>query len=326
MKRLLIVGVFVCVVLAGGCVPARQNFVTDISAFDFRDGDVLMQHIPSYLCSVIADVTDSQYSHCGIVVYRNGQVYVLEAVGPVCYTPIRKWLNRGALARFAQFRPRNLDRAMIRNAIAEARKMLGKPYDIQYELDEKKIYCSELVYKAFLRGCRKEIGKKESLGSLNWKPHEKFIRHITGGSLPLKRMMVTPESVAQSQELSLVYSTFPARSREPVYSSADLAGTWRGEYTIKGLEKAVAVLKLGPNGRLVRGYIKTASGRLVGIRSFKTDPFSSARSFSATLTDGRGITARINARIRDKGNRIIGTWKDRAGNSGIFSFANQQEH
>jgi hypothetical protein len=37
------------------------------------------------------------------------------------------------------------------------------------------IYCSELVYLAYDRGCGIKIGEWEKLGSLNWKPKETFI-------------------------------------------------------------------------------------------------------------------------------------------------------
>jgi hypothetical protein len=225
---------FIILLLIGFC-GLEISYAGDVSIYDFQNGDIVFQHLPSFLSSVIADVTDSQYSHCGIVVLKNGQPYVLEAIGPVEYTPIATWIHRGIHGQFTQVRPKNLSKKQITASIREAEKLLGRPYDIQYELDEEKIYCSELVYKAFLRGSNIEIGKKETLGSLNWKPHVEFIRHIAHGQLPLKRVMVTPESLAQSPEVALVYSSYPARSDEPLYDTSCLKGTWQGEYTVKGL-------------------------------------------------------------------------------------------
>lgn len=180
----------------------------DLSKHDFRNGDVLFQHLPTDLSAVILSVTHSRYSHCGMVVKLKGDIVVLEAIGPVKYTPVEVWVARGVGGDFTHYRPKGLTPLQMENVIDEAEKLLGRPYDILYEMDDEKIYCSELVYKAFLRGGSIRVGKEETLGSLDWKPHEAFIRNITGGELPLDRVMVTPESVSQSIYLRLVYSDF----------------------------------------------------------------------------------------------------------------------
>lgn len=317
MKKVL--GALLLLVLVG-CLPYKTAYIYDISQYDFQDGDILLQHIPSQLCSVIADITESQYSHCGMIVYRGGRPYVLEAIGPVRYTSISTWLSRGARGRFTQLRPKNLSKAQIAAAIKEAQQFLGRPYDIQYELDDEKIYCSELTYKAYLKGCGTEIGEKELLKSMKWKQHEDFIRYLAGGELPLDRLIVTPESLTRDSDVKLVYSTFPPRADEPVYDTSVLTGTWQGEYTIKGLTKAVAMLTLAHNGQFRSGTIRMPDGNTVKITSFSALPFSKTRRFVATLTDVRGIKATLRAQIRDQGKRIIGTWKDNLGYKGVFSF------
>jgi len=197
---------------------------------------------------------------------------------------------------------------------------------LNVEMDEKKIYCSELVYKAYLLGAGVEIGKKEVLGSLNWKGHEDFIRYITGGDLPLDRVMVTSDSLSTSPRVRLVYTSFPPKSGEPLYSTIDLAGTWSGDYTIMDLGRATAVLKFRPDTRkpdnqaviLQSGYIGYG-GSKIEINSFSIDTFRNAREFTAEITDARGIKAKISAKIKDRGTRLLGTWKDSRGNSGVFS-------
>ena len=163
----------------------------------FKTGDVLLQHIPGKLTSVIKDVTNSLYSHCGMVVIKHHKIYVIEAIGPVKYTPLSRWLKQGR-DNFTQLRPVDFEYHQITRVVREAEKLLGKPYDIQYELDEEKIYCSELIYKAYLRATQKEVGKKEQLNTLNWKPHQEFIKYICRGQLPLNRELVTPESDRKS--------------------------------------------------------------------------------------------------------------------------------
>ena len=61
----------VCVALFASCLTgagkAKQFGWLDLSKYDFCEGDILLQHLPSKLGSVITDVTNSQYSHCGMV-------------------------------------------------------------------------------------------------------------------------------------------------------------------------------------------------------------------------------------------------------------------
>lgn len=302
-----------------GCYLPQKYAVRDVSHYDFQEGDILLQHIPSYLCSVIADVTNSQYSHCGIVVFKRGSPYVLEAIGPVRYTSIKQWINRGFQGRFTQLRPKNLSSQQIKIVIQEAEKFLGRPYDIQYQLDEEKIYCSELVYKAFLRGCNIEIGEIEKLGSLNWEPHEDFIRYITGGEIPLERKMVTPESLIKNTQLEFIYSTFPPRVDEPLHDVRILKGTWEGEYTIKGLNKAMVTLRFTYDGKFKSGSIKMQEGTLVKIINVSVPYFSKTRNFTVNLVDERKIKAKLYVQIRDNGYKLIGTWQDDLGYNGIFS-------
>src|SRR3990167_5795720 len=62
---------------------------------DIREGDFIFQHLPGQLTEMIADVTHSQYSHCGIIVKKDNGFFVIEAIGPVRLTPINEWISRG---------------------------------------------------------------------------------------------------------------------------------------------------------------------------------------------------------------------------------------
>jgi len=317
-----------------GCLSGKKDYAGDISKYDFKEGDIMLQHIPSYLCSVIADVTNSRYSHCGLITYKHGELCVLEAIGPVKYTPVKEWINRGAYGRFTQLRPKINSRAMIANAIIEAEKHLGKPYDIQYEMGDDKIYCSELVYKSYLQACNIKIGKIQTLGSLNWRPNEKFIRYITGGKLPLNRRMVTPVALERSPNSFLVYSTFPPAKSDRKYDKSILVGIWQGEYTIEGLDTATVFLEIEPDPEtdppgfeviLKEGNLKMPGGTEVLINSFKVLQAPKSNRFRATLTDSRGIKAVLSAHIRDNGDRLIGMWSDNKGYTGIFSLGRVPE-
>ena len=88
--------------------------------------------------------------------------------------------------------------------ITAAEKFIGLPYDIQYELDDEKIYCSELIYKGFKTASGQNLGKTVKLGDLDWKPHEQVIRAIAGDPVPLEREMITPRDLAKAEQLDAV--------------------------------------------------------------------------------------------------------------------------
>ena len=183
---------------------------------DYRDGDIVLQHIKVPLGEVIKSITESPYSHCGLVVHRDGKPFVLEAIGPVRYIPLQKWLAQGHRGRVIVVRVTDLTPGQAAKAIEVAEGFLGKPYDIQYQPDDARIYCSELVFKAFKRGCGIALGKLDRLGDLKWRPHEAFIRNITGGELPLARRMITAVALVKSPRTVTLHSTFPTRSKKPI--------------------------------------------------------------------------------------------------------------
>ncbi len=195
-----ILTIFLLLAFTGCTCAARER--------EFREGDVLLQDFQGDFADLITGVTHSKYAHCGLVVSENNSLIVIEAIGPVRYTPLGQWLRQGSGGKYAHLRPAGISKEKLAAVSSEAKKFLGLPYDDIFELDDEKIYCSELVYKAFLRGAKVEVGKKEKLGDFDWKPYESAIRKMAGGEVPLERIMVTPESVANSPRLKLVYTDF----------------------------------------------------------------------------------------------------------------------
>jgi len=309
-----------------GCDEGRPvSPPPDLSAYEFREGDVLLQHIPSHLGSVIRDIAESRYSHCGLVVNNGGRLAVIEAIRPVKYTSLPEWVGQGQGNDFTQLRPAGLSAEQLAQVAGEARKLLGSPYDLQYDLDENKIYCSELIYKAFLRGAKLKVGALQKLEELNWQPYENFIRHLAGGGLPLERVLVTPESLAKDENFKQVASNFPAAVHEPSHETKDLAGIWAGVYTIKGLDEATAEIAFDAKGKFLRGEIRSA-GEYIRIVSVRVNPFKKQRAFVAVLQDSRGLTAAIEACFKDNRRRLIGTWKDSQGYTGVFSLERLTEN
>jgi hypothetical protein len=173
-----------------------------------QDGDVIFQSLPhGPVVWAIEGVTKSPYSHCGIVGQRDGQWVVYEAIGSVRITPLTEFLWRGRGGGFAVYRLQDEHRRHIPETLRCCEKYLGRPYDIRYRLDDEKIYCSELVYKAFRDATNgQQLGDLVKFGDMDWGPYETLIRQIEGGPVPVDREMITPRDLAKARQLEPVFS------------------------------------------------------------------------------------------------------------------------
>src|SRR5574340_1061449 len=64
-------------------------------AYTPKDGDIVFQASHSSQSLAIQTATSSPYSHVGVVLIRKGKPYVLEAIQPVKFTPLKAWLDHG---------------------------------------------------------------------------------------------------------------------------------------------------------------------------------------------------------------------------------------
>ncbi|MCE9603608.1 MAG: hypothetical protein K8U03_01755 [Planctomycetia bacterium] len=194
-----------CCFALSGC--NERDSKTPRGDYEPRVGDILFQSLPhNALVDAIEGASKSPYSHCGIVADKGGAWVVIEATGPVVVeTRLDPWIYNGRGNRFAVYRFDEKYSPKIDAVVQAARKQLGKPYDIHYEFDDEKIYCSELIFKAFRDVTGEELGTIRKLGELDWKPHEAVIRQIERGGLPLERPMITPHDVSIAKQLQLHY-------------------------------------------------------------------------------------------------------------------------
>jgi hypothetical protein len=193
IARILLVGVALIFLLFTGLIgPPLHAYIS----YQAQEGDLLFQSLPmNPVVQTTEGASQSPYSHCGIVVKKNNKWFVLEAIGPVKETPLSDWVAQGREYHFDAFRLHDQHAKHIPDFIAAAYTYEGHPYDIRYRLDDEKIYCSEIIYKAFLTASGIELGSKTKLGDMNWQPYEYTIRQLEGGQLPLERQMITPVSI-----------------------------------------------------------------------------------------------------------------------------------
>ena len=170
---------------------------------ELRDGDIVFQYSGSAQCPAIAQATHSPYSHCGIVFIEKGDPIVWEAIGPVQKTPYSEWVAHGEKHHVVVKRlkdPSPLSVAHIAAMKAEGEKEMGRPYDIWFDMDEERIYCSELVWKIYQRGARLEVGKLERFGDMDFSGSEakRILKDRFGTRFPAEQVVITPVSIFRS--------------------------------------------------------------------------------------------------------------------------------
>jgi hypothetical protein len=100
-------------------------------------------------------------------------------------------------------RAKGLDAAAAGRVVAEAKRLLGRPYDPWFRWDDGRIYCSELVAKAFERGAGVEVGRRQRVGELAIDGLEAELRRRFGG-IPRDLVLVSPASIAEDEDLERV--------------------------------------------------------------------------------------------------------------------------
>ncbi|MCP4923405.1 MAG: hypothetical protein GY915_05150 [bacterium] len=100
-----------------------------------------------------------------------GRLVLIEGAGPVRETPLQEWVDRGCFGRITIKRFEGIDGVKSQKIFQAARSYYGRPYDLFFLMEEKSIYCSQLVYLAFQKGLGEEVGVLQTFKDLdldNW--------------------------------------------------------------------------------------------------------------------------------------------------------------
>lgn len=174
------------------------------AAAPLRDGDIIFQTSRSGQSVAIQRATHSPYSHVGVVLYRDGKPFVFEAIATVRYTPLATWIARGDGGRYVVRRLKRPLQPVEMQKLHEATKAYeGKPYDLYFEWNDSRIYCSELVWKMYREATGLEIGTLQKLRELDLTdPAVKAkMRERYGKDIPLDERMISPAAMFESRLL-----------------------------------------------------------------------------------------------------------------------------
>lgn len=175
-----------------------------------RPGDIVFQISESPQSRAIQAATHSPYSHMGLVLYRAGRPYVLEAVAQVRLTPLSEWVRRGRDGRYVVKRLKDSGYLSGRDNVERleraALRFRGRPYDPYFEWSDRRIYCSELVWKAYQRGLGLRLGEPDALSTFDLSSDvvKRKLRERFGDKVPLREPVISPAAIFDSPLLKSV--------------------------------------------------------------------------------------------------------------------------
>lgn len=189
-------------------------------AYTPREGDLLFQTSRSAQSVAIQKATHSPYSHVGIVLFHKGRPFVFEAVGPVKFTPLARWIHRGKNGRYVAKRMRKpLSHKMLAAIRHLAARYAGRPYDFTFDWSDKRMYCSELVWKLYHAG-GVTLAPLAKLGSFDLRDPlvKRILKQRYGTHVPLNEPVIAPSALFDSPLLTTVAPRPPQRTGSNIAS------------------------------------------------------------------------------------------------------------
>ena len=142
----------------------------------------------------------------------NKKWYVLEAVQPVKYTRLKSFIGRSVGRHFVIKRLKNRDFHLTPENIMRmkrvGRSFLGRNYDSYFEWTDKRIYCTELVWKIYNRALNIKVGNLERLRDfdLTHSVVKKLLYKRYGKRWPLDQKVISPSTMFKAKNIITIQS------------------------------------------------------------------------------------------------------------------------
>lgn len=197
--RLVRTGIVAWVLFSGVCSASDSPY---------RDGDIIFQRSLSRQSTAISLATGSPYTHMGIIFFDDGEPMVYEAVQPVKITALDQWIRRGKGSHYVVKRLRDGEGVRMERVKKEVRRMLGRDYDWHFDWTDRRIYCSELVWKGYERGAGIRLSQLRRLEDFDLDEEEvkQTLVERYGRRVPLGMKVVAPSDIFDSDLLETVRS------------------------------------------------------------------------------------------------------------------------
>ena len=208
-KTILLTALSACL----GCGTSALGTAPTEAPYAAQDGDIIFQTSLSTQSTAIQIATGSAYSHVGIVYVEDGRPLVFEAVEPVKLTPLDEWIDRGKADHFVAKRLKKsaggLGPEVLKKMKAVGTGFTGRHYDLKFDWSDKRLYCSELVWKIYKRGAGIELSPLETLGDFNLSNPivKQKVGERWGDKIPLGEPVISPKGLFDSELLETVGGT-----------------------------------------------------------------------------------------------------------------------
>lgn len=178
---------------------------------NLQEGDLIFIQSQTSQSAALLEATGSTWTHTGILIKKNSQWYVEEAVGPLVATALDTFIGRSRNKAYRILRFKYYDSSM-RNAMIADFPKYNKPYDIYFEWSDDRIYCSEFTYKVFKDITGHDLGTLQKMGDMNLSGplvQAMIKKRYTdqGKTLDLNEPIITPISELSDPDLTLIQSS-----------------------------------------------------------------------------------------------------------------------
>lgn len=176
-----------------------------------QDGDLIFQRSRSRQSERVAALTGSEWTHMGIVFFRDSKPFVLEAARAVEFTPFERWIARGQMGHYVVKRLRSSELALTPAVLKKMKTLTelwqGRPYDDKFQWSGSSFYCSELAYKLYDQSAKVRVGTVQKARDMNLAdPLVKKAISTRFAKQPLdpEETIISPGSMFHDKELNIV--------------------------------------------------------------------------------------------------------------------------
>ena len=168
-----------------------------------KNGDIIFIVNPSGQGKAIQLATKSKYTHVGVIFFEDGKEYVYHAVEPVIRSSLKGFIDMSADGSYEIRRLKDqsiLTKENVAKMLADAKSKLGTHYDLGFSWDDKKLYCSEFVWKVYNKTLNLSVGDLKPLKDfdLTHPAVKQKIEERYGKNIPLDEKMISPGDMYNS--------------------------------------------------------------------------------------------------------------------------------
>jgi hypothetical protein len=191
---------------------AKKDLKKELPAeANLRDGDIIFVSSSAFEeARAIQTVSKSPMTHCGVLFKEGNEWFVYEAVQPVQKTPLKDFHKTDGGETYAVRRLKDADTVLTKENLEKLHKsvkdQVGKDYDHLFGWGNDKMYCSELVWKAYYESTRQKVGQVKMVGDFDLSDPlvKKHVEARYGKNVPVTEPTITPGGIFDSRLLKTV--------------------------------------------------------------------------------------------------------------------------